>query len=1067
MRQLRPRDLDRAAQRLRGGCGNVGARGLAAVRCGGLLAVMWSGLVCLVQAEEVDFQGEIRPILVEHCLQCHGPDSAARESDLRLDLESSAIGSRESGPPAIRPGDAAASPLMRRVRSQDPDFMMPPPTHNKPLSKRQIELLGHWIQAGAPFESHWAFRAPQRVELPPAGGLAGDHPLDRLVTRRLREPGLSLAAASAEAVLCRRIHLDLTGLPPAPQEVEVFCQAAETDLAAAVQQRVTQLLASPHYGEKWARHWLDVARYADSNGYEKDLPREQWIWRDWVIDAINRDLPYDRFLIEQIAGDLLPNRTQDQLVASGFLRNGMINEEGAIVAEQFRLEGLFDRMDCIGKAVLGLSLQCAQCHSHKFDPLSQEEYYGIFGFLNDTYEAKSWVYEPAQLKQISRIEKAVAVVETDIQRRLPNWEALVESWVQQELHSLPTWQLVEPTDQVWVGGVNHPQKLADQSVVILGHPTTTGEMYVRGTPEFNGVTGLRIEALTYGDLPFGGPGRSPRGVFALSELSLSVRLPGTDDWQPLKLAQASSDFEEPEQRLIEVAPEPNPEKPDKRLVGPVAYLIDGQEETAWRSDRGPGRRNTESVAVVQLAEPATFPEGTELNIKLVIKHSLPGDARQTTQLGRMRFAVTRSPQPRAPEYDWAAGLALNKPATQRTTAERAALFTAWRKTVSQLADSNQAIDRWQRKYPEAPTSVLHLAARRQDESRATFLLDRGAWDRPMGKVVPHVPAVLHALPAAGDVDRLAFARWLADRRSPLTARVQVNRVWQAMFGRGLVATPEDFGTRAEKPVHLEVLDWLAVDFMEHDWSVKHLIRTIVTSRTYQQDSRVTAQSRQADPENRWLARGPRFRAEAEVVRDIALSVAGLLHPRIGGPSIYPPVPQSVLNDNFTRPDYWLPPPPPERYRRALYLFRKRSMPDPVLSMFDAPNADFACARRVRSNTPLASLVSMNEPVFVAASRGLALRILAEGGASDASRVDYGYRLCTGRGIRSQEQEVVLGLLESRRRELAQQPASARAMLLDEEGQLPARVAEVGVVEGAAWMVVARVLLNLDETLTKN
>ena len=1035
--------------------------------CYALLAVAWSGLGCLVQAEEIDFQGEIRPILAEHCLQCHGPDSAARESDLRLDLKLSATGSRESGPPAIRPGDAAGSPLMRRIRSQDPDFIMPPPAHNKPLSQQQIELLGRWIQAGAPFEGHWAFRAPERVELPPAGGAAGDHPVDRLVTRRLSEPGWSLAPASSEAVLCRRIHLDLVGLPPSPQEVETFIQDAKNDLADAIAKRVNELLTSAHYGEKWARHWLDVARYADSNGYEKDLPREQWVWRNWVIDAINRDLPYDRFLIEQMAGDLLPDPTQDQIVASGFLRNGMINEEGAIVAEQFRMEGLFDRMDCIGKAVLGLSLQCAQCHSHKFDPLSQEEYYGIFGFLNDTYEAKSWVYEPAQLERIALIDKSVATLEADIQRRLPTWQAMVERWAQQELGSAPEWQVVEPSDQVWVGGVNHPQKLADQSVVILGHPTTTGEMYVRGVPKFDGVTGLRIEALTYGDLPFGGPGRSPRGVFALSELSLSVRLPGTEDWQPLKLAEASCDFEEPTQRLIEVPPEPNAKKPDKRLVGPVAYLIDGSQDTAWRSDRGPGRRNTESVAVVQLAEPATFPTGTELNIKLAIKHSLPGDARQTTQLGRMRFAVTRSPQPRAPDYGWAAGLALEKAASQRTAAEQAQVFTAWRKTVPELADINRSIEKWQRAFPEAPTSVLHLAARRGDETRETFLLDRGAWDRPLRKVMPHVPAVLHDLSTTGDADRLAFARWLADRRSPLTARVQVNRVWQAMFGRGLVATPEDFGTRAERPVHLELLDWLAIDFMENGWSVKHLIRTIVTSRTYQQDSRVTPQARRDDPENRWLARGPRFRAEAEVVRDIALTVAGLLHPRIGGPSIYPPVPQSVLNDNFTRPDYWVPPPPPERYRRALYLFRKRSMPDPVLSTFDAPNADFACARRVRSNTPLASLASMNEPVFVAAARGLALRILAEGGGTDASRVDYAYRLCTGRGIRSQEQEVVLTLLESRRRELAQQPASARAMLLDEGGQLPDQVAKIGIVEGAAWMVVARVLLNLDETLTKN
>ena len=327
--------------------------------------------------------------------------------------------------------------------------------------------------------------------------------------------------------------------------------------------------------------------------------------------------------------------------------------------------------------------------------------------------------------------------------------------------------------------------------------------------------------------------------------------------------------------------------------------------------------------------------------------------------------------------------------------------------------------------------------------------------------------MLHTLPEDRSPDRLAFARWLADRRSPLTARVQVNRVWQAMFGRGLVATPEDFGTRAAQPEHLEVLDWLAVEFMAHGWSMKDLMRTVVTSRTYQQDSRVSPQARQHDPENRWLARGPRFRAEAEVVRDIALSVAGLLHSRIGGPSIYPPIPESVLNDNFSKPDYWSPPKSEERYRRALYLFRKRSMPDPVLSTFDAPNADFACARRVRSNTPLASLVSMNEPVFVAAARGLALRILFEGGSDDLQKADYAYRLCTGRGIRAAEQKVVLALVTSRRRQLSQNAAAARDMVRGEDGRVPVRARQVGVVEAAAWTVVARVLLNLDETLSKN
>jgi mono/diheme cytochrome c family protein len=1011
--------------------------------------------------DPVDFQREIRPIFAEHCFQCHGPDEGARQAGLRLDVRQAATSEGKSGGIAILPGKPEGSELLRRVTSDDPNVVMPPPDQKNPLSTTQLGALRRWITEGAPYSSHWAFVAPQRPTVP-VGKSSRDaiqNPIDSFVTDRLYGQGRVLSPPAPHDVLCRRIYLDLIGLPPSPREVDQFLDEALKHPAVAVEALVERLVGSQHFGEKWARHWLDVARYADSNGYEKDLRREQWAWRDWVIGAINADMPYDRFIIEQIAGDLLANGTQDQWVASGFLRNGMVNEEGAIVPEQFRMEGLFDRMDCIGKAVLGLSIQCGQCHSHKFDPISQDEYYGMFAFLNDTYEAQSWVYSPEQEKKITEINEAIRQIEDRLKTQRPDWQQQLSAWEREQQTAAPEWNIVDSTEQTWVGGVNHPEELRDHSVLVLGHPTDRGELYVRAEPALRGVTGLRLEALLYGDLPFGGPGRSHRGTFTISELHVETKQPGTETWVQLPLKEATADFSEEERPL-------NTEKKEKH-VGPVAFLIDGKDETGWVADRGPGQRHTESVVVVQFAKAVTLPHGTELKVKLFFHHYVPGGEMESTQLGRMRFALTKSPNPRAAPYDHAATLAMQKPTEDRSSAEQASVFTAWRRSIPELHPIDDDISALKKQFPKAQTSVLHIAARKREHHRETFLLDRGTWDKPKHKVSPHVPAVLHSMPTDQKPNRLTFARWLADRRSPLTARVQVNRVWQAMFGTGLVRTPEDFGTRAPQPEYLQLLDWLAVDFMENGWSLKQLIRTIVCSRTYQQASRVTRQLQKIDPQNRLLARGPRFRVEAEVVRDLVLTVSGLLNHKMGGRSIFPPIPQSVLDGNFTKPLYWVPEEGPERYRRALYVFRKRSMPDPALSSFDAPNADFACAQRARSNTPLAALVSLNEPVFVEAARALALRILREGGNNDEERVDYALRLCTGRRAKPTERAEVLALLQSRRKRLAEGWLSVNEVATGDPAMRPAIPPNTTPQDAAAWTITARVLLNLDETLSKN
>ncbi len=1021
--------------------------------------------------DSIDFRRDIQPILADHCFDCHGPDEQARQADLRLDDRSVAISKLASDSVAIVPGKPESSELMSRVLSNDPGLIMPPPEHNKPLDEKELSLLEQWIREGAVYTTHWAFTAPDRPELPdPAGENGSKHPIDRLVAHRLQVHGFKPSPPAAHEVLCRRIYLDLIGLPPAPEEIDKFVSEAQKDVARAVDDLIERLFQSDHFGEKWARHWLDVARYADSNGYEKDNPREQWAWRDWVIRAINSDMPYDQFILEQIAGDMLPDRTQDQLVATGFLRNGMINEEGAIVAEQFRMEGMFDRMDCIGKAVLGLSLQCGQCHSHKYDPISQDEYYGTFAFLNDTYESQSWVYTSEQQKKIVKLRSAVSTIEDRLRAQRPNWQQQFAAWERQERTSAPKWSVLDVTSTDWIGGLNHPEELPDHSVLVLGHPTGSGEMYVTGKPPLDGVTGLRLEALTHGDLPYGGPGRSKTGTFAITELRVEVKPPGGATWETVELSGATADYSE-ESHVLEGDEEKKAE--EQRRVGPVEFLIDGDKKTAWRSDRGSGRRNTESVAVIQFAAALTRPEGTELKVSLEFHHTRsrstnPLALSPSSQLGCMRFATTTSPAPRAPSYDHAATLALGKPASARSEAENATVFAAWRRGVPEFQDASTEIESLFHQYPEAPTSVLTLTARRPAHHRATFLLNRGIWDKPERRITPHSPAALHSLPSSEEhPDRLDFARWLVDSRSPLTARVHVNRVWQAIFGAGLVETPEDFGTRAPQPEHLELLDWLAVELMERGWSTKKLIRTILTSATYHQSSNVSPELLAADPQNRWLGRGPRFRVEAEVVRDIALSVSGLLHREVGGPSIFPPVPKSVLEFNYSPPRYWVAAEAPKRYRRALYVFRRRSMPDPVLTSFDAPNADFACARRQRSNTPLASLASLNEPIFVEAARALALRILREGGPNDAERTEYAFRLCTGRRPSKVESAEIEKLLGGRREKLAAGWLSINEVATGDPGTRPELPPDATPQDAAAWTIAARVLLNLDETVSKN
>lgn len=1015
-----------------------------------------------------DFGRDIRPIFAQHCEKCHGAEKQL--SGYRLDVRAKALAGGESGEAAIVAGKPNDSQLVARITSDDKDIRMPP--EGERLNAREVELVRAWIAAGAhwPDElagenkakpTHWAFIAPVRPELPAvANGPAVANPIDQFIIARLEAEKLALSPTADRTTLLRRLSLDLTGLPPTVAEVDAFL--ADTS-EGAYERAVDRLLASPHYGERWGRHWLDGARYADSDGYEKDKPRQAYFYRDWVVNALNRDLPYDQFLIEQIAGDLLPEPTQDQLVATGFLRNSMTNEEGGIDPEQFRMEAMFDRMDAIGKSMLGLTIQCAQCHNHKFDPLTQEEYYKMFALLNDAHEANIAVYTPDEQMRRADLLAEIARLEAGLKERTPDWPERLVQWEQTVRDNQPAWVVVSP-DVDTSGGEKHlPQE--DGSILAAGYAPTKHTVQMTIHTDVTPIGAFRLELLTDPNLPLSGPGRSIYGTAALSEFLVEAApASAPDKREKVKITSATADVNPPETPLPSVYDDRSKKK---RTTGGIAFAIDGNHDTAWCTDNGPGRRNQPRKAVFTFEKPIACEGGTILTISLVENHGgWNSDDNQNYNLGRFRFAVTPANDVTADPLPSAVREILKLPAAERTPRQVDALFSYWRTTVAEWQDENARIEAlWQ----THPAGASQLALLPRSAPRETHVLKRGDFLKPDRLVAPGVPAFLHPL-ADEHPTRLSFARWLADRRSPTTARSLVNRVWQAYFGTGLVATSEDLGTQSEAPSHPALLDWLAVDFMERGWSLKQLHRLIVTSATYRQSSKVSPDLATRDPYNRLLARGPRLRVEAEVVRDVALAASGLLDGRLGGPSVFPPLPEFMLLPPVSYgPKTWPTSSGADRYRRALYTFRYRSLPYPVLQTFDGPNGDFSCVRRVRSNTPLQALVGLNEPVAVECAQALARRTLGEAKSSDGARLEYAFRLCVARSPSAEELAELARFYVAQKERIAAGWIDARQIsgLAGEEALTPDKIPGGATpTELAAWTAVSRVLLNLDETITK-
>jgi mono/diheme cytochrome c family protein len=1167
-------------------------------------------------AEGPQYNRDVRPILANHCFKCHGPDEHARQAGLRLDQRDAAIAAVESGTVAIVPGKPDESELIRRICANDPDQLMPPAAANKPLTNEQREILRAWIAAGATYESHWAFVPPVQAPLPTVQRKSWPrNAIDHFILARQEAAAIGPAPEADKYTLARRLYLDLIGLPPTPAEVDAFVYNSSPQAYEAL---VDKLLASPHYGERWARRWLDVARYADTNGYEKDRPRSIWPYRDWVIGALNADMPFDQFTIRQLAGDLLPDATLEDHIATGFHRNTMLNEEGGIDPLEFRFYAMVDRVNTTGTVWLGLTIGCAQCHTHKYDPIPQGDYYRLMAFLNNADEPEMDVVRPEISAQRSQIAAQIAAAEADLPNHFPaagdfRWHQ--GTIVRSSSDAGATMQILD-----------------DRSVLVSGTDPEQDTYTLEIDCDAAEVSVLRVEAVADDRLPAHGPGRTGHGNFVLSEISVAAKATDAPAGEPtpVRLASASADFSQsgfPVERAIDGdsktgwaihGPDPwnvtrtatfrfqephiasgstrytirleqkhgghhtlgrfrillgeplHDERPEsvrrqehlkrkfdewlaaesatvghwamlrpiaaasdvptlsilpdgsilasgdqtksdvfrvslandlprvtalriealpddslpKRGPGRIAYegpfgdfflsevtvqaggaaakirdasqsfasgkdtaamAIDGDQQTGWSINGGQGNAHT---AVFQFDQPLVDAKTIDLNL-LFEKY-------YAANLGRFRIWVTADEKPaaaRALPTDVEALLLV--PPAERTAEQNSRLLAHFVSVAPELAGERDKIRKLREQMPSYPTTLV-WRERPATNPRRTSIHKRGEFLQTTEQVSAEVPTLFPPLPADAAHDRLAFARWLVSEQNPLAARVTVNRHWATLFGRGLVKTTEDFGYQGEPPTHPELLDWLAVEFMRDGWSVKRLHKLIVTSATYRQSSQATPRAIESDPTNKLLARSPRVRLDAELVRDVALRVSGLLSEKIGGPSVFPPQPPGVSAEGTYGALNWTVSQGEDRYRRGLYTFMKRTAPYAMFSAFDAPSGEACLARREVSNTPLQSLTMLNDAVFVEASQALGTQLAADN-ASVVDRAVELFRRCVSRPPNHAELELLVAFYTTHRDRLAKGELDAKTIAGDGDGD---------VVERAAWTLTARAVLNLDETITK-
>lgn len=1074
------------------------------------------GLVCLIlsgpgllRGAEIEFNRDVRPILSDLCFQCHGPDSSQRQADLRLDQESGLLGAAEATGVVV-PGNAEASELFQRLLSNDPDLQMPPASSEKQISAVQIETIKGWINAGARWQKHWAFIAPRRPEIPQVKNEAWvRNPIDAFVLARLEREGLTPGPEASRATLIRRLSLDLTGLPPALSAQDAYFGDGSDQ---AYERLVDRLLASPQYGERMALEWLDAARFADTSGYQTDGERHMWRWREWVIESFNRNQPFDQFTIEQLAGDLLPNPSLDQLIATGFNRNHRANSEGGIIFDEYLLEYAVDRVETTGTVWLGLTVGCARCHEHKYDPISQKDFYQLIAFFNNIPErgraikygnAAPFVKAPtvAQQQKLRDLNQEISQLEQKLQAAAPRLAELQTEWEQR--HPAAELELKYPERhlayRVDFNGDWKLQIIGRQHADFYANRTNASsdvEKYDRDESSNQAQFEPAIEGQALhlkGDQKYEAREiRSPR--FFKMKGGKSYHLKGS--------AKPILSDKDPFSMVFRVKPE--------QLEGTIlASLSSGQDESGFRiflkegrlqinmgprwlddaillQSKGTLKLNQWSHVVLTYAgnsQARDFQlyvngEPQELEVKL---NYLTGGfafpapfvfgAYHDRDYFRGLIDDFRIYRTRLTE-DWVAldrvtqsvAQILKTPAAQRSAGQQLKVIryfmtyqapTEFRLAFFNLRSLQEKRDALER---SLPTSMV---MQERTEKRPTFVLMRGEYDKPGEPVSASIPASLGTLPEGLPRNRLGLARWLVDPANPLTARVIVNRYWQMYFGNGLVKTTEDFGSQGAWPTHPELLDWLATEFVRTGWDVKRLQKLIVTSATYRQSSHVSPALLKADPENRLLARASRLRLPAEMIRDQALFASGLLRSEIGGPSVKPYQPAGVWKEIASQT--YEPGTGAELYRRSLYTYWKRTVPPPAMATFDAPSRETCIVKRSRTNTPLQALALMNDVTYIEASRKLAERMLNQSTEEPAERIRFAMRVVLAREPSDREMKIFLKGWERYRDRFQKEPAAAKAFL-DVGAARPAK--RYDPAEHAAYAVIASLILNLDETINR-
>ena len=1019
----------------------------------------------------VEFNRDVRPLLSDKCYTCHGPDRSRRLTKLRFDVEADAkqdLGGRF----AIVPGDPSHSEMIQRITAVDPARRMPPVASGRTLRSNEIDVLRRWIEQGAKWESHWSFIVPKRAALPAVNDRGWPkNPLDFFVLDRLEREGYSPAPEADRSTLIRRVSLDLTGLPPAPAEVDAFV-ADKSPLA--YEKVVDRLLASARYGERMAAPWLDAARYADTNGYQTDAERYMWRWRDWVIQAFNRNLPFDQFVVQQIAGDMLPDATLDQTIATGFNRNHRGNGEGGIIPEEYAVEYVVDRVETTSTVFMGLTLGCARCHDHKYDPFTQKEFYQLFAYFNNVPErGKANKYgnsppmihapTPAQQLELQKLDRAVAAADkrfaalgeaaTSAQRQ---WESALDKSVSVDW-SIPHDLVAHfPLDDNLTGDASPPQIAEMREGAAQFAPGRIG-----GAASFDGK-----RFIAAGDLgAFGFQDKFTIAAWIYPTAATGAIVTRTKDVEEesgyglyLKDGKLQANLIV---RWLDDGARVETVKPvslnrwqhvmmtydGSRTAEGVRIYIDGrpQELTVQLDDVNQNFGTREPMRIGGGGGAGNRFQGLIDEVRVYAAALSPQDAAVVATGESITQIAGIPPANRtAPQTDKITLYFLDHHAPAR-------VHQAWQALTGARRQKEQFVD-------SLPTVMV---MQERETPRDTFVLARGAYDKPGEKVTPGVPGILPPLPPGAPNNRLGFARWLVDPSNPLTARVAVNRFWQMYFGTGLVKTVEDFGSQGEWPSHPELLDWLATEFVRTGWDVKALQKLIVTSASYRQSSRTTPELQQKDPENRLLAHAPRLRLTAGMIRDQALAASGLLVEHVGGPSVKPYQPAGLWKE-LSGQDY-VEDTGDKLYRRSLYTFWKRSSPPPSLMNFDSAGREACVVRETRTNTPLQALDLMNNVTYLEASRKLAERVMKEERGGPEERIAFAFRLVTARRPTAREADLLHATLAGYLDDYRRDPEAARKFL--SQGASP-RDEELDVSEAAAYATLASLLLNLDEVITK-